>query len=151
MTVLCAGAARGGALRRERRDQVVEHRLLDRRCQVQRLHPGVDHHEEGQRGDEAVSQALRLGQMSASALGQIRCLGDRLQARKQRPHPTGGCPVHRRAAAIPEAPARPAAPAPGRSDSAVRAVVGWLGPRVDDVAQRQLYQTGQDSALIPII
>ena len=86
MTVLGAGAARGGALQIERRDHVVEHRLLDRRCQVQRLHPGVDHHEEeGQRGHEAVSQALRLGQMSAEALGQIRFLGDRLQARKQRP------------------------------------------------------------------
>jgi hypothetical protein len=66
MTLLGAGAARGGALRIKRRDQVVEHRLLDRRCRVQRLHPGVDHHEEeGLRGDEALSQALRLGQMSA--------------------------------------------------------------------------------------
>lgn len=70
----------------ERRDHVVAHRLLDRRCQVQRLHPGVDNHEEaGQRGDETVGQALRLGQMCTQALGQIRFLGDRLQARKQRP------------------------------------------------------------------
>ena len=86
MTRLGAGAARGGALQIERRDEVVEHRLLDRRCQVQRLHPGVDHHEEeGQRGDEAMGQALRLGRMSAEALGQIRLRGDRFQARQQRP------------------------------------------------------------------
>ncbi len=55
MALLSVGAARGGALQIERRDQVVEHGLLDRRCEVQCLYPGVDHHEEErQRGHKAV-------------------------------------------------------------------------------------------------
>ena len=39
------GAARGGALQRQRRDQVVAQGLLAGRCEVERLHARVDPHE----------------------------------------------------------------------------------------------------------
>ncbi len=86
MALLGAGAARGGALQIERRDQVVEHRLLDRRCQVQRLHPVLTiMKKKASVATRLWVSRFALARCAHRTLGEVRLLGDRLQARKQRP------------------------------------------------------------------